>query len=55
MSDLSIFLDMGGYGSFIWPCYLVSAFVLGGTAVISLRRLNRARAELTALEQSDQE
>ena len=30
MSGFSAFLDLGGYGSYIWPCYVLSfGFVVG--------------------------
>ena len=44
------FLDMGGYAAFIWPCFIVSAVLLGGLLVVSRRQLNTTQATLTALE-----
>lgn len=32
------FLDMGGYGEFVWPAYLISAAVLIALAVSIWRR-----------------
>lgn len=38
------FFDMGGYGAFIWPAYLVTFIILGGIlvqSVITMRRRER--------------
>ena len=47
------FLDMGGYGAFIWPAYLIAAAVLLGLLAQSLhslrqreRLLDRLRSQL---------
>lgn len=32
------FLQMGGYGAYVWPAYLVSALGLGGLAFAVWRR-----------------
>ena len=47
---MSEFLAMGGYGAFIWPAFGVSAVLLGGAAVLTMRAWRRARARLAALE-----
>ncbi|MBM3548026.1 MAG: heme exporter protein CcmD [Alphaproteobacteria bacterium] len=44
------FLDMGGYGVFIWPAYGVTALVLTLLVVDSVIRLKRRLAELARLE-----
>ncbi len=44
------FLDMGGYGVFVWPSFAVSAAVLVGLLLISLRALKAARADLDGLD-----
>lgn len=44
------FLDMGGYGGFVWPAYGVTAVVLVGLLVASLRALRKRQAALDALE-----
>ena len=38
------FFDMGGYGAFIWPAYLVTFIILGGIlvqSVVPMRRRER--------------
>lgn len=32
------FIEMGGYGAFVWPSYLISAAILFGLAVSVWRR-----------------
>ena len=44
------FLEMGGYGTFIWTSYGVSAVVLIGLVISSLRRLRQVERELKPLE-----
>ena len=44
------FLEMGGYGGFVWPAYGVTAIVLVGLLVASLRALRKRQAALDALE-----
>lgn len=44
------FLDMGGYGAFVWPAYGVTALVLIVVLIASLRALWRREAALAALE-----
>ena len=55
MNTFSTFLEMGGYASYVWPCYILSAAVLIGIAAISLRSLRAARASLAALETEEAE
>lgn len=50
MENISSFLAMGGYAVFIWPCYVISALVLGGLFWQTLHSLRRAEAELAALD-----
>jgi heme exporter protein CcmD len=38
---MSEFLHMGGYGAYIWPCFLLTAVVLGWN-VAAARRLHWA-------------
>jgi len=47
---MSAFFAMGGYAAFIWPAYGISALLLGGAVVMTLRAYRRARAQLDALE-----
>lgn len=47
MNALQEFLDMGSYGVFVWPSYALSAVVLGGLLVTTLRRLRARERELS--------
>jgi heme exporter protein D len=47
---VSAFLDMGGYGAFIWPSYAASVIVLGLAVVFSVLAHRRAQAEIRRLE-----
>lgn len=53
MSEFSMFLKMGGYGGFVWPCYILSGLVLGAIAVCSVRALRTAQMTLRTLESSE--
>jgi heme exporter protein D len=44
------FLDMGGYGAFVWPSYVVTFVVMAALAVTSWRAMRRSEAELKALQ-----
>jgi len=50
MESLGSFFNMGGYASFVWPSFVVSAVLLVGLLVLSLRRLKAEEAALSALE-----
>ncbi len=50
MSSLSSWLEMGGYGGFVWPAFALTAVVLLALLVDSLRRLNSGRRALARLE-----
>ena len=50
MTGLSEFMDMGGYGHFIWPSYAVVAVVMVGLLIISRRELGTALRDLDALD-----
>jgi len=50
MLTLNEFLDMGGYGVFVWPSYGVSAVILISLIVLSLRHLRKVERELKPLE-----
>ena len=52
MEQLLNFLDLDGYGQFIWAAYGLTAFVLIGLATQSLRFQARTDAELAALQVS---
>jgi len=49
MSQLFTFLDMNGYGNFIWPAFGISAIILLGILVHSQRFLKRTEKELETL------
>ena len=50
MTGFSSFLEMGGYGAFVWPSYLLAAMVLLGLVISSVGRLRANRRALTQLE-----
>jgi heme exporter protein D len=50
MDSLNVFLDMGGYGQFVWPAYGVTAVVLVILMIASRRSLKSAEATLAAFE-----
>jgi len=41
--NLSEFLAMGGYGAYIWPCFLLAIGVLAGNAIAARRLHAQAR------------
>ena len=52
MEQLLDFLDLDGYGQFIWAAYGLTASVLIGIAAQSIRFQARTDAELAALQVS---
>ena len=38
------FLDMGGYGAYIWPCYGITAVVMLGVLIASVKSLKSTEA-----------
>ncbi len=50
MVTISSFLEMGGYGAYIWPCYGISAILMIAIYVTSVRTLKENRAILNSLE-----
>ena len=50
MSSLSSFLEMGGYGGFVWPAFGLTAAGLLALLAESLRRLKAAQEALARLE-----
>lgn len=50
MESLQQFLEMGGYGQFVWPCYGIASVVLITLLVVSLRELRASEAALARLE-----
>jgi heme exporter protein CcmD len=45
------FWDMGGYGTFIWPSYGISALVLLGLVMGGVWRMKRVQSALAEFEQ----
>ncbi|TVR95941.1 MAG: heme exporter protein CcmD [Rhodospirillales bacterium] len=45
-------MEMGGYGRFVWPAFAVTALVLAGLLVQSLRTLKGREAQLSLLQGS---
>jgi len=44
------YLDMGGYGAYVWPSYGLTAFVLLVLLVVSIRSLNSTAATYKRLQ-----
>jgi heme exporter protein CcmD len=44
---MSNFLDMGGYGVYVWPCFALAAIVLAWN-VVAARRLHAAACRQAA-------
>ncbi len=47
MEQLEIFLDMGGYGAFVWSAFAVTALVMGWMLIATLRRLRGLERKLS--------
>lgn len=47
---LSEFIDLGGYGTYVWPSYAITLLLLLGLLVTSLFRLRANRRVLARLE-----
>ncbi len=47
------FLQMGGYGHFVWPAYSVSAIVLGGLSLAIWRRGRALQQQLSRFDGED--
>ncbi len=52
MTALSEFFQMGGYALYVWPSFGLTAAVLAGLLVVSLRGLRAREAALEALTES---
>lgn len=50
MAALLQFLDMGGYGDFVWPTYIATAAIMIGLAVQTRRWMRRNKALVDELE-----
>lgn len=47
---MSSFLNMGGYGLYVWPCYILTAVILAGIAFESFRSYRAAQHQVRQLE-----
>lgn len=47
---MSGFLAMGGYAAYVWPAYVLSAAVIAGLIVYSVRRHRHMRDRVLQLE-----
>ena len=50
MDGIAKFLAMGGYAAYVWPALGLTALVLSGLLVASLKSVRRREAELARLE-----
>lgn len=50
MSSLGEFLDMGGYGAFVWPAFGITALVMAGLLAVTVYQLRQRRRQLAELE-----
>jgi heme exporter protein D len=50
MEQVHTFLAMGGYGGFVWPAFALTAAVLIGMLVTTLRRLRALQNDLARLQ-----
>jgi len=53
VETITNFLEMGGYAVYVWPSYLITAVVLIGALVSSIRFLKRNAETLKALQEED--
>jgi heme exporter protein CcmD len=51
--DLMQFLNMGGYARFVWPAFLITAFVLTANVYSARRRERAVLAELRRRRDAD--
>ena len=50
MQDSGGFLEMGGFGVYVWPAYALTTLVMAGFAVASWRELRAQERSLRQLE-----
>ncbi len=50
MERIETFLAMGGYGAYVWPAYGLTAAVMIGFVITTLRSLRQHQKALDALE-----
>lgn len=55
MDAIMEFINMGGYGGYVWPSYIVTAVVLIVMLVVSMRLLKSNEATIKALEPAKKE
>lgn len=53
MEQVRTFLAMGGYGGFVWPAFVLTAAVLIGLLVTTLRRLRALQNDLSRLQTTE--
>jgi heme exporter protein D len=53
MEQVQTFLAMGGYGGFVWPAFVLTAVVLAGLLVTTLRRLRALQSDLLRLQTAE--
>lgn len=46
---MSAFLEMGGYGAYVWPAFVLTAGVMIGLLAASVRSLHAREADLMRL------
>ena len=49
MDMIRTYLDMGGYGAFVWPAFVLSAVVLAGVLIRGLRMLKNSESALAEI------
>ncbi len=52
MDAVREYLAMGGYAAFVWPSYAITALVMLGILVLTLRSLRQRQHALKSLEQA---
>lgn len=55
MDAILDFFNMGGYGGYVWPSYLVTALVMVVMLVVSLKFLKSNETTMKNLEPSKEE
>jgi len=50
VDQIATFFDMGGYGLFVWPCFVLSALMLLALYLLSRLRLKEVERELAVVE-----
>ena len=51
---MSAFLSMGGYATFVWPCYLLTAATMAWIFYTSWKKAKRSAKTLASLSDQDQ-